>query len=638
MDATILICTYNRALDLAHTLDTFLPLLTATEPGWELLVVDNNSTDATREMIEARRATLPLRYLYERKQGKSHALNSGVESAHGELILLTDDDVDVDAGWIAAMLAAAEVNPGSSFFGGKVLSRWQHQPPRWFTKHADIIRSNPCVNLGETSMHFKRGDEPRFIGANMAVRRKLFADGNLFRLDLGPRGAGRNEGQVGPEELEWQSRVLAAGEVGTYVPEAVVHHRDPPWRMTEKYVRHWYIDCGRNRVKCGEVPRGRELMGAPRYLWKEYATNGLIYLSTRWFGPSRIWLNAELRACLALGSIKECRVSGRNTGLQGTSPALRRPRSFHGGIRWRLEKLERIFHGALSRMGPRAYIALRWPWPVRKPFERAALAIRPPGGGLGDELMCMPIIDEIKKRNPNCRITFLTRRPDYFKCHPSIDEARRDEPGVAAIKLAYDNVLPPTRPLITLMAECIGISQQFRRITAPPAIPSETVRKLLTELPRPLIVVQLQASDWTVSKNWPTEYWQEIVPKLTRRGTIIEVGMKPILTLDEFPSNFISMAGQTTIEDYAFIIGQANLFIGPVSSGMHLANSYDVPALIIYGGYESPLGHDYPNVTPFYTPVACAPCWKRVCPFQLECMHAISPDAVLARAHRLLEE
>jgi ADP-heptose:LPS heptosyltransferase len=66
---------------------------------------------------------------------------------------------------------------------------------------------------------------------------------------------------------------------------------------------------------------------------------------------------------------------------------------------------------------------------------------------------------------------------------------------------------------------------------------------------------------------------------------------------------------------------------------MHLAAAYQIPALIIFGGYESPTGLPYPNVTPFYTPEPCAPCWLPAnCPYELKCQRKILPAAVFAAA------
>ena len=89
------------------------------------------------------------------------------------------------------------------------------------------------------------------------------------------------------------------------------------------------------------------------------------------------------------------------------------------------------------------------------------------------------------------------------------------------------------------------------------------------------------------------------------------------LSASAYRENFISLVGGTTLEELAYIISVADLFVGPVSGGMHLANAFHVPAVIIVGGYEAPAGYPYKDVSFFYSPVECAPCWAKTCPFDL---------------------
>ncbi|MGA3169854.1 MAG: glycosyltransferase [Chthoniobacteraceae bacterium] len=620
MDISVVICTYNRAEDLRKTLEGFTKLAPMEGRTWELIVVDNCSADGTPGVCAEFDGKLPIKTACEGRPGKSFALNRGIGMAAAELIAVTDDDVDVDAQWLNALVRGAEQYPAAEFFGGKVVSHWQGEPPRWFAENKDMLRSNPRVDLGDKAVRFTRGERPVFVGANIALRRRAFAAGFTFSGDFGPRGDARRGGRVGPEEFEWQRKMLEAGCDGMYLPESIVHHRDPLWRMTESYVRHWYIDCGRLRVTEGEIPKGREWFGAPRYLWRELITNGLKFLATRFAAPSRVWLSAECRACIAWGSIVGCRESSNRKGIRG--------------LHWRLERLCDRYEGLLTRLGPRAGVTARWP--MRKPYERRALVLRAPGGGFGDELMCLPIFEEIKRRNPACRISFVTRRPDFFRAHPAIDGVIADSASAPGIKLSYNYVIPPPRPLMTLMAECVGIIAHFDRITLPPIVPSESTARLLDSLPRPLIVIQPLSSGWTTNKNWPIESWRALVPDLTADGAVLEIGTAPAFEGENFGPGFHSVAGQTSLSDMAEVIRRADLFIGPSSAGMHLANAHGVKSVIIFGGYESPAGYEYARTSAFYSPVECAPCWRQDCPYHLKCLHAIAPERVIAEARKLL--
>src|SRR5687767_5133826 len=102
LTATVLICTYNRAAWLGKSLES---LAQQRSPrNWDVLVVDNNSTDDTRLVVEsaAGRFPVPLRYLFEPRQGKSHALNLGLAHTGADVVIFTDDDVALERGWIDA--------------------------------------------------------------------------------------------------------------------------------------------------------------------------------------------------------------------------------------------------------------------------------------------------------------------------------------------------------------------------------------------------------------------------------------------------------------------------------------------------------------------------------------------------------
>src|SRR5271169_5851600 len=102
MHISVVLGTYNRGDNLRLTLETFLSLV-FQDLNWELLVVDNNSTDSTREVVEnfARTAAFPVRYIFEKIQGRSAALNAGIAEAKGEIIVFTDDDVLLHPDWLS---------------------------------------------------------------------------------------------------------------------------------------------------------------------------------------------------------------------------------------------------------------------------------------------------------------------------------------------------------------------------------------------------------------------------------------------------------------------------------------------------------------------------------------------------------
>ena len=240
---SVLIATRNRAEVLRETLDAFCNL---EDPGvpWELIVVDNGSTDHTRDVAESFGQRLPLRYLYEGRPGKVHALNSGVPQARYDLILMTDDDITPCEEWLCAYAEAAPLHPECSFFGGDiyadassvVLPRWALQPDG---KPLDWVAWNVKIDPASPDLW-------SFAGGNVAYRSVLFSKYGLF-----PTYLGHVDGKVaGGEEPWFQSRLRAGGEQPWYVPDAWVRHR---LRQDEFTIRHWLRRAWHSNVAGAQI-------------------------------------------------------------------------------------------------------------------------------------------------------------------------------------------------------------------------------------------------------------------------------------------------------------------------------------------------------------------------------------------------
>ena len=276
-DATVLIATYNRAALLAETLDSLRQLRVRPGRAWEVLVVDNNSTDATRAVVEGRVAQfpVPLRYLFEGRQGRSSALNAGIAASDGEVIAMTDDDVIVDERWLdAACDVLLDKDGAIAYAGGPVEPIWEVDPPAWL----DLTRGD----LWGTIAIQDHGDRPFVyeearrvpLGANMAARRSFFTAIGNFRADLG-RSSGRLV--LGQEVPELLTRARAAGLRGMYVPAMRVRHHIPARRLTRAYFRRWWFGKGVSRSGMDSVQPITELgvdlrttphiLNVPRYMY-----------------------------------------------------------------------------------------------------------------------------------------------------------------------------------------------------------------------------------------------------------------------------------------------------------------------------------------------------------------------------------
>ena len=276
--ATVLIPTYNRAALLDDTLQSLRRLRLAPGRTWNVIVVDNNSADDTRAVV-ARQAgdfPVPLRYLFEQRQGRSSALNAGIAAADGAVIAMTDDDVRVDEGWLEAACAALLDNSDSSvaYAGGPVTPRWETDPPEWLDlTRGDLWGTIAIQDHGtEPFVYDDRRKVP--LGANLAARRSLFDRIGAFRSDLGRSSGTRVLGQEVPELL---ARARAAGLRGVYVPAMRVGHHVPAARLTREYFRRWWFGKGVSRAVLEASRPVTELgvdlastphvFGVPRYMY-----------------------------------------------------------------------------------------------------------------------------------------------------------------------------------------------------------------------------------------------------------------------------------------------------------------------------------------------------------------------------------
>jgi len=289
MTCSIVIATYNRAADLRETLASLAQLETTRR--WDVIVVDNNSPDDTKGVVEAAASTfpVPLRYVFEREQGRSPALNAGIHVASGDVIVTTDDDVRVERDWLDRAVEGLE-RFGCDYVGGRVLPIWGGTRPVWLPNHGGkqwaVIA---LLDYGSDPLEF--GSRVP-LGVNMAFRRSAFDRAGLLDPSTG-RKAGTLLGQ---EVREWCIRARAAGVRGWYVPEMIVHHVIPESRLKKSYFRRWFYWRGISRAllyeRSGldmEAPEETTLdfrtvphvFGVPRYLFRRALEHAVAALRER---------------------------------------------------------------------------------------------------------------------------------------------------------------------------------------------------------------------------------------------------------------------------------------------------------------------------------------------------------------------
>jgi glycosyltransferase involved in cell wall biosynthesis len=302
MRLTVSICTWNRASLLAKTLERMTELQVPADIEWELLVVNNNCTDETDEVVGRFTGRLPIRKLLEREQGLSSARNLAVREATGEYILFTDDDVLVDPNWISAYATAFRRWPDAAFFGGPVLPWFEGTPPDWLSLTFPRIQFVfAAIDLGPASRPFAGHDLP--IGANMAFRCKEHRR-FLYDPQLGPR----LQGGLCGEETAVVSAMMEAGAEGWWVPGAQVKHFIPKGRQTIAYVRKWYHRWGEYLARAAVKPGKRLLLGRPLWLWRELVESELRFRFRRLVGNPDSWIEDLKAASIARGRFDHARI------------------------------------------------------------------------------------------------------------------------------------------------------------------------------------------------------------------------------------------------------------------------------------------------------------------------------------------
>jgi glucosyl-dolichyl phosphate glucuronosyltransferase len=267
MTISVLIATRNRAALLERTIAA---LAEQVDPGcsWEVVIVDNASTDGTRALLSRAASGTPMRCLalHEPRAGKSHALNTAVLHAAGDLFVLTDDDVIPSKDWLRAYTRAFE-ETGADFAAGRILPLWGAPPPQWLSPALYGVLAIPDGGDARVPLTASPADDIMPIGANMAVRRHVVDRVGGWNPRLGKLAGSLRTG----EDHEFALKMFRAGFRGVYEPDAVVRHYVPGERLARAYFRQWFFENG--AIEAGlehEYPSTtRYLAGVPRYLWRQ---------------------------------------------------------------------------------------------------------------------------------------------------------------------------------------------------------------------------------------------------------------------------------------------------------------------------------------------------------------------------------
>lgn len=231
---SIVICTYNRASILKDTLSSFLEC-NRTDIDYELLVIDNNSSDSTKEVVKPFTEKFStIKYHFESKQGLSEARNLGISLSLGDIIAFVDDDVYFEPSWLIEVMRIFQDYPEASCMGGKSIPQFESGKPEWIEN--EFFGYYGSTNSGDVTKWMLYPEHP--FGLNMAFKCNVFHRIGLFNENLGRK----KKNLLSGEESEFFFRVQQANLKVIYNPRALLYHRISSERTSKEWIllRHYW--------------------------------------------------------------------------------------------------------------------------------------------------------------------------------------------------------------------------------------------------------------------------------------------------------------------------------------------------------------------------------------------------------------
>lgn len=254
---SIIFSSYNGERTLPKMLDSICRLSPAS-PHYNIIIVNNGSTDNTASIINLFSTKLPIKLIEQSIRGKNHALNLAIREELGDLVVFTDDDVITDPNWLIELSLCAEANPDHDIFGGSILPYWEKRPEEW------LIKSVPIgITYAITDENLKYGDIfPGLIwGPNMMVRKRIFEQGHQFNSAIGP-----NSGQyIMGSETEFNLRMAEQGFKCFFCPAARVQHIIRDNQTEQAWILRRAFRFGRNKYY--QDHRGTEPKNSDRWFF-----------------------------------------------------------------------------------------------------------------------------------------------------------------------------------------------------------------------------------------------------------------------------------------------------------------------------------------------------------------------------------
>jgi glycosyltransferase involved in cell wall biosynthesis len=263
MRISIAICTWNRCELLRQTLEQMTRMRVPADLAWEVIVVNNNATDATDAVIAGFTSRLPLRRCFEPMPGVSNARNRAVQEAKGDYILWTDDDVLVDENWLVDFGRVTLRHPTAAVFGGPIDPWFPMEPDADLCEAFYWLRMGFC-GLDNNLPEGRMSQTLPVWGANFAIRRSALG-GLRFNPALGPSPTAPGGGG---DETTLIAALRERGEAIVWCPGMRVRHYVAPERMSQCYLEALAEVRGRQAVLAYSGEAGPLWFSVPRWFWR----------------------------------------------------------------------------------------------------------------------------------------------------------------------------------------------------------------------------------------------------------------------------------------------------------------------------------------------------------------------------------
>lgn len=281
MDFTVIVCTYNRCQSLPSCLAALASQEGVQGIDWEVLVVDNKSSDDTPKTVERLSRELPIkvRYVREAQQGLNYARNRGVASSQGTHFTFVDDDIRVSPQWLAA-LHQAFARTDADAVGGRIHLDPSLKLPPWVVPGSEIAGFLGYQDFGDEPFRMDGRSKYPF-GGNMSFHRRVVGRIGLFDPKLGRKGEGRKRGELFKgAETDYFHRLAAAGDARIfYEPRAIVYHRVQPHQLQQRYFLTIHFNAGYQNARYDTREFRRRVLGVPLFLYPQLTRAMAKYLS-----------------------------------------------------------------------------------------------------------------------------------------------------------------------------------------------------------------------------------------------------------------------------------------------------------------------------------------------------------------------